>query len=68
LKVPHPYLAQRAFVLVPLHDLAPQLEVPGMGRVDRLLADLDGAERTGVRLDASQPEPTVTADARRIVS
>jgi 2-amino-4-hydroxy-6-hydroxymethyldihydropteridine diphosphokinase len=68
LKVPHPYLSQRAFVLVPLHDLAPQLEVPGMGRVDRLLADLDEAERSGVRLDACQPELIEATNTRRIAS
>ena len=31
LTVPHPRLHERAFVLEPLHDLAPDLEVPGLG-------------------------------------
>jgi 2-amino-4-hydroxy-6-hydroxymethyldihydropteridine diphosphokinase len=43
LTVPHPRLHERAFVLEPLHDLAPDLEIPGLGitvaalreRVDR---------------------------------
>ncbi len=37
LQVPHPALAERLFVLVPLAELDPDLEVPGLGRVDVLL-------------------------------
>lgn len=37
LVVPHPRLAARAFVLIPLAELAPDLSVPGLGRVDQLL-------------------------------
>lgn len=33
LTVPHPGIAERAFVLYPLADLAPQLDIPGVGRV-----------------------------------
>nr|KAJ9611910.1 2-amino-4-hydroxy-6-hydroxymethyldihydropteridine pyrophosphokinase [Knufia peltigerae] len=33
LKVPHPYLHQRAFVLVPLAEIAADLAIPGHGRV-----------------------------------
>lgn len=36
LKLPHPGLAERDFVLYPLADIAPDLEVPGAGRVLRL--------------------------------
>lgn len=35
--LPHPYIAQRAFVLLPLHDVAPDLDIPGQGRVQDLL-------------------------------
>ena len=36
LTVPHPGLAQRAFVLVPLAEIAPTLTVPGLGALRRL--------------------------------
>ncbi len=35
--VPHTGLAERAFVLYPLHEIAPQLLVPGKGRIADLL-------------------------------
>lgn len=35
---PHPGLAERAFVLYPLHEIAPQLLVPGKGHIADLLA------------------------------
>jgi 2-amino-4-hydroxy-6-hydroxymethyldihydropteridine diphosphokinase len=36
LTVPHPGIRYRNFVLVPLLELAPDLEIPGLGRVDEL--------------------------------
>lgn len=41
LSVPHPRLHERAFVLVPLAELAPQQVVPGRGTVAQLLEGLD---------------------------
>jgi 2-amino-4-hydroxy-6-hydroxymethyldihydropteridine diphosphokinase len=40
LVVPHPRLAERAFVIVPLNEIAPKLLVPGLGRVRDLHAAL----------------------------
>jgi 2-amino-4-hydroxy-6-hydroxymethyldihydropteridine diphosphokinase len=41
LVLPHPRLHERAFVLLPLADVAPELEVPGRGRVRELLERVD---------------------------
>ena len=41
LTVPHPRLHERRFALEPLLDLDPELVVPGRGRVEDLLAELD---------------------------
>jgi 2-amino-4-hydroxy-6-hydroxymethyldihydropteridine diphosphokinase len=38
LVLPHPRIAERAFVLLPLAELAPDLQLPGQGRVAELLA------------------------------
>jgi 2-amino-4-hydroxy-6-hydroxymethyldihydropteridine diphosphokinase len=42
LTVPHPRMHQRAFVLMPLLDLDPRLEVPGRGTARELLARCAG--------------------------
>ena len=33
LRVPHPGIAARAFVVYPLAEIAPQLDVPGLGPI-----------------------------------
>lgn len=44
LEVPHPRLRERRFALEPLAELAPELTVPGRGRVTDLLAELDSGQ------------------------
>ena len=49
LTLPHPGIVQRNFVLYPLLEMAPELNVPGRGRVAELAARVDS---TGIwRLD-----------------
>jgi len=47
LHVPHPHIAERAFVLLPLAELDPGLEIPGQGHVRALLERVDA---TGCRV------------------
>lgn len=46
-RVPHPELGSRAFVLVPLAEIAPDVDVPGLGVVS---AVAERVSATGVRL------------------
>jgi len=47
LTLPHPGIVERNFVLYPLADIAPDLEVPGLGRVSGLRSRItaEGLER-----------------------
>jgi 2-amino-4-hydroxy-6-hydroxymethyldihydropteridine diphosphokinase len=47
LTLPHPHAHERAFVLAPWHDIEPDAEIPGRGRVADLLdaTGLDGVRR-----------------------
>jgi 2-amino-4-hydroxy-6-hydroxymethyldihydropteridine diphosphokinase len=42
LQVPHPRMHERAFVLAPLAEIAPECVIPGRGGVRELLAACDG--------------------------
>jgi 2-amino-4-hydroxy-6-hydroxymethyldihydropteridine diphosphokinase len=45
LRLPHPQVTSRRFVLVPLLELDPELEVPGAGRAADALAALGDGQR-----------------------
>lgn len=42
--LPHPRLAERAFVLVPWSEIAPDLQVPGLAAVQALAAAVDQSD------------------------
>lgn len=48
LKLPHPRMHERAFVLAPLLELEPEFEIPGMGPARQCLDRLDRRERDSV--------------------
>jgi len=49
LTLPHPRLHERAFVLIPLNALRPDLEIPGRGPVQDLLKAIPLKERADIK-------------------
>lgn len=56
LELPHPRAHERAFVLVPWHDIDPDAELAGFGRIDELIEDL-GTSGVTLRPDIVVPAP-----------
>ena len=56
LRVPHPHLAERAFVLMPLAEVASAANVPGLARVDELLARIDRSSCVALEPDPALAE------------
>ncbi len=46
LSIPHPEMAHRAFVLIPLSEIAPEVVIPGVGRVRDLVKGLSRSSLT----------------------
>ena len=74
LTVPHPRLHVRAFVLAPLAELAPALDVPGRGQVATLLARVSaqpierlagGAARRRATLSTGTAQPGCAGTSHR---
>jgi 2-amino-4-hydroxy-6-hydroxymethyldihydropteridine diphosphokinase len=42
LTLPHPRMHERAFVLVPLVEISPEVSIPGLGPAKELLKNVDG--------------------------
>ncbi len=66
LQVPHPELARREFVLYPLQEIAPQLVVPGLGRLAELVRrcprrGLERLSESAIALHAipDSPDPVI---------
>lgn len=53
LKVPHPGAAARIFVLIPLHEIAPDAALPGYPPLAALIAALDADQLVPLAVDPS---------------
>lgn len=55
LVLPHPRLHQRAFVLLPLAEIAPEIVIPGLGPLPPLLENVKNQRITRVRKPSQNP-------------
>lgn len=53
LTIPHPRLHERAFVIMPLAQIAPRIEVPGHGRMSEMMLYVD--VRSAVPIEEATP-------------
>lgn len=56
LRIPHPRLHERAFALMPLAEIAPNLAIPGRDNVANLLAQIDTSDCRALESNASATE------------
>jgi len=56
LRLPHPGISRRNFVLVPLAEIAPELDIPGVGRVSDAAASI-GSDGLQFWAESSQDTP-----------
>ena len=54
LTVPHPGIGERNFVLLPLGEVAPELTIPGLGRMANIAVDSDDATISRIESKATR--------------
>jgi 2-amino-4-hydroxy-6-hydroxymethyldihydropteridine diphosphokinase len=56
LEIPHPRMTERAFVMIPLRDLAPELVIPGKHRTVREIAEELDQSGLALYLEAAEED------------